>query len=149
MKMTPMKRVRNSDPVGISNYKRQRLVQDLQNLSLNETSNVRNKALNDGREVVGGHVLPDVLREQVWRLVRESDRNGSRNNIYEKVWQKIRDDNMQVIRWYNAVELVYKMWLNWVRRTPWITSQTDHIGHVMDVDMDLDDVDEPMLIDSD
>lgn len=156
MPIIHMKRPHSPCDIGISNYKRQRLIEDLQNLSISDTPNIRRVENVDisKNSAVNSKILPQAVKDQVWDLVKNGGRSKDpKNRIYDKIWETIRDSNLQVIKWYNGAELVYKQWLLWFQKYS--------LGFLNEKenDMDVDEGDvmggdgaygyEPMVIDTD
>ncbi|SCU84927.1 LADA_0D04698g1_1 [Lachancea dasiensis] len=104
-----MKRPRSPDSAGISNYKRQRLIEDLQNLSISDKSPSTPVA-----GVTTAKVVPDALNDEIWKAV--SGQRTAGDDIYGQLWSRIRSSNLQVIKWYDGPKLVYLSWLFWFQR---------------------------------
>ncbi|SCU95008.1 LANO_0E08966g1_1 [Lachancea nothofagi CBS 11611] len=99
MPIFPMKRARSTDAVGISNYKRQRLIEDLQNLRISENATTT-KVISD-----------KSINDKVWKAI--SGRRSMDSDVYDDIWDTFRSRNLQVIKWYDSAKLLYLSWLAW------------------------------------
>ncbi|CEP61915.1 uncharacterized protein LALA0_S04e03554g [Lachancea lanzarotensis] len=102
------KRSRSPDLGGISKYKRQRLIEDLQSLSISDNASGSRKATTKV-------VLEDAWKndQQVWKIASGND--SVNKDIYGPIWDSIRSSNLQVIKWYDSAQLLYTSWLVWVQ----------------------------------
>lgn len=145
-----MKRSRSPDNIGISNYKRQRLIQDLENLSistdtLSRRTQTKDKASLTSSKHASLHIVPNAIKDRIWGLIeKDSSNDSSSAKLYDKIWEEIKASNLQVIKWYNTAELVYRTWFAWFQK------QRGLFNIERDVNMDVDEDDygyEPMDID--
>lgn len=125
-----MKRTRSPDLVGISNYKRQRLIQDFENLSLGTQSadRVIFHEQTDGISAFG-----DVLNEKLWSVVEREMRQNDNDRTYENLWNKVKEYNMQIIRWYSWPHILYDTWRKWIQ------SNMQRNRKAMGIDMEIDE----------
>ncbi|SCU88078.1 LAFA_0E10594g1_1 [Lachancea sp. 'fantastica'] len=107
MTTVPKKRSRSPDLAGISNYKRLRLIEDLQSLSLSDNASSTSKRVTT--KVVADEAWKN--NQQVWKVV--SGQDNVNKDIYGTIWDSIRSSNLQVIKWYDGALLVYTSWLVW------------------------------------
>lgn len=145
-----MKRSHSPDNIGISNYKRQRLIQDLENLSistdtLSRRTQMKEKASLTSSKHAGLHIVPNAIKDRIWGLIeKDSSNDSSSAKLYDKIWEEIKASNLQVIKWYNTAELVYRTWFAWFQK------QRGLFNMERDVNMDVDEDDygyEPMDVD--
>ncbi|CAR23582.1 hypothetical protein ACU8KH_03180 [Lachancea thermotolerans] len=106
-----IKRPHSPDFTGIANYKRLRLIEDLQNLSISDNTTTR--------------VVPEANSDQVWKVV--SGQNQADKKFYDRIWDDIRKDRLKVIKWYDGAKLIYQAWLIWLQARS---------GSAMEVDND-------------
>ncbi|SCV03120.1 LAME_0H07866g1_1 [Lachancea meyersii CBS 8951] len=138
-----MKRSRSPDFVGISNYKRQRLIEDLQNLSISDNAT---GSTSSATKVVADNNWID--NQQIWKVV--SGQKDANNDIYRPIWESIRDSNLQVIKWYDSASLVYRSWLLWYhqKQADEMDMEIDEDGHTTTYQENDDYGYEPMLLDT-
>lgn len=127
-----MKRSRVSDNIGILNYKRQRLIYDLENLRVSDDQLARPiNARKHENITIQCKFIPDTLKDYVWNLIN-TDNTSSTSKIYNKIWETIRNSNFQVIKWINWVDYIYQQWIRWYH------FKNIHPDRNTDVDMDID-----------
>ncbi|AMD20801.1 HDR059Wp [Eremothecium sinecaudum] len=142
----------HTDYVGISSYKRQRLVSDLENLSLNDEplQGVGAKRYSSGLELccerqIDYEVLPDCLKEQIVGLVRgdgEEDKTLIQTRVLRMVWEDVYQKGMQVVKWVNWKEYMYKSWLSWYQRWTYMLETLEDVDmENYDSDVVMEDVD--------
>ncbi|GCE97515.1 hypothetical protein ZYGM_002878 [Zygosaccharomyces mellis] len=134
-----LKRAHSPDPVGVNNYKKQMLIQDFERLSLRDNSHeVQNQVVaannNTLNEVgIGLISIPKDVKKHV-RKLRSTDAYNDEKLVYEKLREVIRNEHLQVINWYNPLEIVYHQWLKWIQ-TKWIVWPTQSLHNDMDHDI--------------
>ncbi|CUS24461.1 LAQU0S16e02234g1_1 [Lachancea quebecensis] len=122
-----IKRPHSPDFTGIANYKRLRLIEDLQNLSISDNTTTR--------------VVPETNPDQVWKIV--SGQSQADRKFYDRVWDDIRKDRLKVIKWYDGAKLLYQAWLIWLRSRSGTEMEVDD-----DQNQEFNDYGcEPMLVD--
>ncbi|CAH00092.1 uncharacterized protein KLLA0_E23343g [Kluyveromyces lactis] len=155
-----MKRSRSPDPIGIDNYKKQRLIYDFENLSLapRGTDGIKKHKIDSGL-----NSFKAVVNKRMWDVV-ERELSGSNKNdkIYERIFDHVRQFNSQVIKWYDWRSVVASLWVKWYQQhspkldevdmnvetaadsrvdlAPNLMHRNDEFDHNadMDIDMDLD-----------
>ncbi|CDO95143.1 unnamed protein product [Kluyveromyces dobzhanskii CBS 2104] len=106
-----LKRSRSPDPIGISNYKKQRLIYDFENLSLGPQTNI---CAERTKIDTGLNPLRDVVNKRMWAAVERELSNANKNDkMYEKIFDQVRQFNSQVIKWYDWRILLFDSWKKW------------------------------------
>ncbi|CAR27675.1 hypothetical protein ZYGR_0N01590 [Zygosaccharomyces rouxii] len=120
-----LKRPHSPDSVGVNNYKKQRLIQDFEKLSLKDSSHGAQSqvvtANNNLLDEIGIGIIsiPKDVKKRVRRLRNSSGTYNDEKLIYEKLREAIRNEHLQIIRWQDPLHVVYQQWLRWIR-TRWI-----------------------------
>ncbi|AQZ17201.1 YPL071C [Zygosaccharomyces parabailii] len=132
-----LKRPHSPDILGLHNYKKQRLIEDFENLSLNDgprrsKASAFPKALKD-IDVIS---IPKEVQKHAERL-RSSGEYTHEQLIYEKVREAMRNEAMQVVEWYDPQNVAYLQWREWTQ-SRWAVwpAQSYYYGYDSDVDMD-------------
>lgn len=149
-----VKRPYSPDTIGINNYKRQRLIQDFENLSI---------SLSDDSSTYGR----SSSSNRGWRVnlpSRDNRRSSNRNKgggtpidmneyqfIYEKWKEQIQFENLQIVKYVNWKLVIYGIWLSWFNALPYDNIDADivmdyssafsnsDIGYIdNDIDIDMD-----------
>lgn len=130
-----IKRPHSPDDNGISNYKRTRLIEDLQNLTINDKTPTK--------------VVKKYGDDQVWKLV--SGQSRVEGDLFDRILGDLRKDNLKVIKWYDGAKLIYQAWLAWFEAQIVGQMEIDDLNGQSDGRLDerLDEFGyEPMAIDS-
>lgn len=149
-----LKRSHSPDFGGFSNYKKQKLIQDFERLSLRDSS--QNQIVDANNRLldkigIGLISIPKDVKKCVKGL-RDNNTYTDERLVYEKLREVIQNEHSQVVRWYDPFEVVYQQWLRWVQ-TRWVAwpgqdyfndSSNDRYGYEnfyggydSDVDMDI------------
>ncbi|CAI4036806.1 hypothetical protein SMKI_16G1040 [Saccharomyces mikatae IFO 1815] len=139
------KRNHSPDPIGIDNYKRKRLIIDLENLSLSDKG-PKKVHLDDNNHVQNNIAFSDSIRDKALREILKCSANKSHDNesFYDRIWERFREEKLQVIKWADYKEVVYLNWWRWFHDQ--LASQctydeeadTDVEMSAMDTDVDMD-----------
>lgn len=130
-----IKRPHSPDHSGIFNYKKQRLLQDLENLSLAETPVFRkgdshnvthqHSSLSSPKDNFGSIYLPYSPKNHTLKLLQPDHQSLSDCDlIYNKLKELVRNEALQMVKWVDKEQLVYSQWFKWLQR------------HESDFDMD-------------
>lgn len=127
----PHSPINGSDSIGILNYKRIKLIEDFERLSLSDNNTVKHdrdpyakNMCNPVTKVVKTKInLPKSVKSKVIRKVlsvhRDKDHMDSNEIIYSRIYDWIREDSMKLIPWVDWRDKIYKMWLHWYKDTIW------------------------------
>ncbi|KAL3233762.1 hypothetical protein RNJ44_03802 [Nakaseomyces bracarensis] len=116
------KRPHSPDLYAIDRYKRTKLIEDLEKLSLNDSSQ---------KIQVVDHKKAEKLNKG-----DETSTYGETQWVITQIMDQLRSDAMQVIVWFDRDELLYSKWLTWYRSKLWYQWE---IPNNNDVDMIIDD----------
>ncbi|GAV53667.1 hypothetical protein ZYGR_0AK01690 [Zygosaccharomyces rouxii] len=151
-----LKRAHSPESVGINNYKKQRLIQDFERLSLKDSSRGAQSQVVASNNNLLDHIgidiisIPKDVKERVRRL-RNTNTYNDEKLVYEKLREAIRNEHLQIIRWHDPLEIVYQQWLRWIQSRwvawpaqPYLNDNDNDIynynnsygGYDSDVDMD-------------
>lgn len=114
------KRPHSPDLYAIDRYKRTKLIEDLEKLSLNDTA----------------QKIQVVDHKKEKPPQKELVKNGETEWVITQIMDQLRSDAMQVIVWFDRDELLYTMWLCWYKSRFWYQWETQYDG----VDMAIDDI---------
>lgn len=138
------KRNHSPDPIGIDNYKRKRLIIDLENLSLDDTG--PKKAREDDNNLVHNNIaFSDAIHDKALKdIIKSSTGNDHHGgSIYDKIWERLREERLQVIKWVDYKEVAYSNWWRWFHNQ-FAPKSTDDEEADTDVDMLIVDTDVDM-----
>lgn len=131
----------NNDSVGISNYKRQKLIEDFERLSIGEVKYDEDAYIKDVgspvTKIVSAHInLPDSVKNKVIREEMNNIRelNTTDDIIYSKIRDWIREDAMQIVPWIDWKYHIYTMWWRWFQSFIWSSNaynNNNNIGYPM------------------
>lgn len=118
-----IKRPHSPDHIGIRNYKKQRLIFDLENLSLHDDKNIqRQRHLQNSRRypqytedsTSEGLYVPQTASGHPLKLLEsEGSVLSDSELIYHKLKRVLREKSLQVIRWSDPRWLLYNQWFRW------------------------------------
>lgn len=123
-----IKRPHSPDHIGICNYKKQRLLYDLESLNLNDDKNVQmeQRWRNHQRYVENNDIYSDSTDEMYlpYRTsshplkVLQSDNAipWETDLLYSRLRQSARDAKLQVVKWEDMKKLAYTQWVIWIRK---------------------------------
>lgn len=121
-----IKRPRSPDFIGIYNYKKQRLIEDLENLSIGDGPNLKsrkylqtssNGPIHEPSPIVDDLYLPYVTKHQALKLLNTDHVSSDDNSrLYSKLKELVRNEILQVVKWVDLPNLAYTQWVNWFRR---------------------------------
>ncbi|CAL9732686.1 hypothetical protein MOUN0_O03620 [Monosporozyma unispora] len=142
----------SSDAIGISNYKRIRLIEDFERLSLGGNVSYDRDAYtrdmgSSVTKVVDTQInLPKSVKNKLIREELNQQDSGHATAdeiIYSKIRDWIREDAMQIVRWVDWKTLLYEQWLKWFQTLYW-NQRSNTLPHVFDNEGDYD-IDNPSL----
>lgn len=121
-----IKRPHSPDHIGIHNYKKQRLLFDLENLSLHDDKNLqRQHQLHNSRRYpqrsndssVDDIYIPYATSSHPLKLL-QNDNSVLRDSdlLYSKLKKLARDEALQMIKWVDMQHLVYTQWFQWFQK---------------------------------
>lgn len=136
-----IKRPHSPDYSGIFNYKKQRLLQDLENLSIGESPAFRkgdshntrdqHSSLTSPKDKVGSIYLPYSTKSHAIKLLQTDQQSLSDYDlIYTKLKEIVRNEALQMVKWVDRKQLIYSQWFKWLQR--------HELSHENDFDMDDD-----------
>ncbi|EJS41364.1 YPL071C [Saccharomyces arboricola H-6] len=137
------KRNHSPDPIGIDNYKRKRLIIDLENLSLNEEG-PKNLDPDDSNLIQNNIAYSDVIHDKALKdIIKQSTgKNYDGGSVYDKIWERLREDRLQVIKWADYKEVAYLNWWRWFHgqfaSECTYEDETDTDAEMLAVDTDID-----------
>lgn len=148
-----IKRPHSPDHIGICNYKKQRLLYDLESLNLHDDKNLQmeQRWRNHQRHLENNDLHSDSTDDMYLPYttashplkVLQSDHAlaWDTNLIYSKLKRSARDAQLQVVKWVDTNKLAYAQWVEWVHT---------HFKHQeLDYDMDYNADQTGMALDGD
>ncbi|AJW02239.1 hypothetical protein H806_YJM1386P00187 [Saccharomyces cerevisiae YJM1386] len=137
------KRNHSPDPIGIDNYKRKRLIIDLENLSLNDKG-PKNGHADDNNLIHNNIVFTDAIDDKALKEIIKcsTSKRGDNDLFYDKIWERLREKRLQIIKWVDYKEIAYLSWWKWFHNQ--MTSKYTYDGEadtdveMMAVDTDVD-----------
>ncbi|QLL32586.1 hypothetical protein HG536_0D01080 [Torulaspora globosa] len=148
-----IKRPHSPDHIGICNYKKQRLLYDLESLNLNDDKSLQmeQRWRNHQRYVENNEIYSDSVDEMYLPYtssshplkVLQSDHaiSWETDLLYSRLRKSARDARLQVVKWEDMKKLAYTQWLEWIRKR---FTEKD-----FDYDMDNNDDYPGVIIDGD
>lgn len=127
------KRPRSPDLIGIHNYKKQRLIEDLENLTIGDSSEAKSRRfwqkaskglVSEPDSVVEGIYMPHRTKVQALALLA-SDHVDDHSILYSKLKELLRNEALQIIKRFDPRELLYSQWFTWLRRKTMSIDHTD------------------------
>lgn len=127
----PHSPVNSGDSIGILNYKRIKLIEDFERLSLSDNNAVnydRDSYIKDMGNPVTKLVkakinLPKSVKNKVIRKIlsayRDKDQMDGEVLICSRIYDWIKEDSMKLIPWVDWKGTIYEMWLRWYQDTMW------------------------------
>ncbi|CAI4053380.1 uncharacterized protein SKDI_16G2010 [Saccharomyces kudriavzevii IFO 1802] len=139
------KRNHSPDPIGIDNYKRKRLIIDLENLSLNEKG-PKSTYSDDSNLIHSNIALSDDIHDKALKEIIKysTGKNHDSGSIYDRIWERLREEKLQVIKWADYKKVAYLNWWMWfqdqfaTKCTYDGETDTDIEMLAMDTDVDMD-----------
>lgn len=131
------KRPYPADSVGLDNYKRQKLIEDFENLSL--TDRKPSHGNDDGvlSTVATTRIhIPELVKKKLMNNeggIRDS--TNDRTIIYAKIIDWMKEETMQLVKWNNWPLIVYHNWMNWIQHH---AKQFWQFSHDLDGDYNID-----------
>lgn len=124
-----MKRPRSPDLIGIDNYKKQRLLQEFENLRI---SNATISKTQQGKQNLGLSSLRNVINKKMWTIVeKEMSQNSGNDQIYKHIWDTVRASNLRIIKWYDWRQILYYTWLNWFQNMTNLNSESGYLDNAI------------------
>lgn len=121
-----------SGSIGISNYKRIKLIEDFEKLSLSDNNTTirydRDSYIKDMGNPVTQIVktkinLPKSIKNRIVRNVlsdpRDRDQIDNDGIVYSRIYDWIREESMKLIPWIDWRKQIYQMWLRWYQNISW------------------------------
>ncbi|AET37418.1 uncharacterized protein Ecym_1168 [Eremothecium cymbalariae DBVPG len=142
----------HSDPNDITIYKRQKLILDLENLSISDgpLKKVKYCALEPAKESdpsnsLDYQLIPQAIKGQIWDLLRnlddDDDESASQQQIYRTIWESVYGSNLQLVKWVNWGAYLYNSWFLWYHQKM-AMSETTVIASDIEMDTSDSEVDE-------
>lgn len=134
-----LKRPHSPDILGLHNYKKQRLIEDFENLNLNDgPRRPRGYAnvLPDSLEEIGIIRVPPEVQKHA-RKLRSSENYTDERLLYDKLRETIRHEAMKIVLWCDPLQVAYMQWLEWMR-TRWAAWPIQDALNEYDSDVDMD-----------
>lgn len=148
----------SNDAIGISNYKRARLIEDFERLSLgdgvakyDQEAYIKDIGSPVTKVVPARINLPKSVRN---KLIREelnhvdTDHATTDEIIYSKLREWLREESLQMTVWMDWKRVLYQMWLRWFQETWWSWGNQNQplLGNLTAFDNEGDyDIDNPSL----
>lgn len=148
-----IKRPHSPDHVGICNYKKQRLLFDLESLSLRDDKNpqLEQRWRNHQRHVQKNDLSSETVDEMYVPYatanhplkVLQSDQASlwDSNLVYARLSKSVKEAQLQVVKWTDMRQLCHAQWLQWLQN---YLSRQD-----FDYDMDNEANDPRIVLDND
>lgn len=121
-----IKRPHSPDHIGIHNYKKQRLLYDLENLSLHDDENLQRQQLarnsrrypqiadDTSTDTVDGVYIPYTGNSHPLKLLQSKGSAFSDSDlVYHKIKMLASNDALRIIRWFDVKQLIYSQWFQW------------------------------------
>lgn len=136
-----IKRPHSPDHIGICNYKKQRLLYDLENLSICDDENVRKGSMYSRHRhpastkdtvpnSIEGIYLPYTTENHALKLIQsESSVLGDTGLLYAKLKTLAHTQALQLVKWIDVKGIAYAQWLKWFQK---------HFSY-QDIDYDMDE----------
>lgn len=118
------KRPHSPDLPSVDTYKRTKLLEDLEKLSLNDSPPQKIQVVDHKKE----------------KQRKEPLQNGETEWILTQIMDQLKSDAMQVIVWFDRDELLYTVWLRWYKSRIWYQWEEPYD----DVEMAIDDIETDM-----
>ncbi|EDO16892.1 hypothetical protein Kpol_1024p46 [Vanderwaltozyma polyspora DSM 70294] len=100
------KRPHSPDNIGISNYKKQRLIEDFSNLRIGDTPSSKvNLAEN----------VPINVKIHAPNFLDTDSKFDSVHDFYSKIYEQLINERLQLIKWVDPKKLLYEKWFEWVK----------------------------------
>lgn len=116
-----------SCPNGISDCKRIKLIENFEKLSLSDNNTTikydTESFIKDMCNPVPKVNLPKTIKGKIVRNVlavpRDEEQMENHEIIYSRVYNRIREESLNLILWIDWRKIIYKMWLHWSQSIPW------------------------------
>lgn len=140
------KRNHSPDPIGIDNYKRKRLITDLENLSLDDRG-PKNGHADDSNHIHNNIAFTDAIDDKVLKEIIKcsTGKCGDNASFYDKIWERLREKKLQIIKWVDYKEIAYLSWWRWFHDQ--LASKYTYDGGV-DTDVEMSAVDTDVDMDA-
>lgn len=99
------KRAYSPDSIGIANYKRQRLIEDFENLRLVENHPTVSKS--------NKFTVPTAVKITTSNILKKTRSSDYGDKFYLKIREQLLIEKLQVINWIDQRIMVYKIWVQW------------------------------------
>ncbi|CCC69202.1 hypothetical protein NCAS_0C02120 [Naumovozyma castellii] len=155
MSFFKLKRCRSNESqnanLDLSHYKRQKLIEDLGKLSLDDhplTYDGYNDPSTSGtKELTNLTVLPNAVKFKPWKSLKRQIRHNKDDNdddndvdnsssiLFTKFIEMAKMESMQLVKWYDQEKLIYWVWWNWNNK---LLDSCNSIDYDVDTDVDMD-----------
>ncbi|QLQ79462.1 hypothetical protein HG537_0C01090 [Torulaspora globosa] len=119
-----IKRPHSPDHIGICNYKKQRLLYDLESLNLNDDKNLQmeqrwrnHQKYVENSDITDEMYVPYSSSSHPLKVLQSDNAiSWETDLLYSRLRKSARDAKLQVVKWEDSKKLAYTQWLVWIRK---------------------------------